>query len=224
MQYRKSWRFVRSYLSLIHVPDADRTLAFDEAAVACAPPARLARTCRELVGEPHLAPLLRERWTPPRHDLTALARLPEGTLGRAYAEHMRKNALTPITTADGVDELTYLRQRIAQTHDIWHVILGYGVDVVGEAAIVGFYQGQFATHIGEAGRSHVAFTRLLQLALYGHCALFNRRLLAPTLRAFRHGRALGRRTQSLLLMRWEEQWMAPVSKLRVRLGLEAAVN
>ena len=64
-------------------------------------------------------------------DFAALADLPEGTLGRAYAEHLARCGLDPdaltVPVTRGDDPLAnYLLERVRQTHDIWHTLLGLG--------------------------------------------------------------------------------------------------
>ena len=75
--------------------------------------------------------LYEERRTLDAHtiDLDALAALPEGTLGHAYARFMRVRGITPDIfegTPPGVvdPEAAYVIQRMRQTHDLWHVVSG----------------------------------------------------------------------------------------------------
>src|SRR5512138_3367021 len=69
-------------------------------------------------------------------DLDALAQLPEGTLGRAYADFLRSRNLTP-DVFETPPQLTdpkavYVVQRLRQTHDLWHVVTGYATDAASE--------------------------------------------------------------------------------------------
>jgi len=62
-------------------------------------------------------------------DIDALAALPEGTLGHAYATFLRAHGLTPEIfdgKPDGIEDprLSYVIQRMRQTHDLWHVVTG----------------------------------------------------------------------------------------------------
>ena len=80
---------------------------------------------------------------------TYLESLPEGTLGRVYADFTAREEIT----ADGLVEaselvernLDYLDprrelfgQRLRDSHDLWHVVTGYGRDLFGEAALLSF--------------------------------------------------------------------------------------
>ncbi|MCA1663753.1 MAG: hypothetical protein LC659_05720 [Myxococcales bacterium] len=89
------------------------------------------------------AAALRER--PHVHlDLKLLRALPTGTLGREYALMMDRNGLDPasIPTLPDEDEGKYVRAHLYETHDLWHVVTGFGTDVAGELGLQAFYQAQ----------------------------------------------------------------------------------
>lgn len=79
-------------------------------------------------------------------DRPALAELPNGSLGREYFEWTEREGIgaaglleVPLTTTPGCDRsaahrLFALRERVA--HDLWHVLTGYGRDLLGEAALL----------------------------------------------------------------------------------------
>lgn len=100
-----------------------------------------------------------------------LKALPEGTLGRAYVEFMEREGLT----AHGLvqesleqrahhetydDDLLWYSNRLRDTHDMYHVITGYGRDALGEAALLGFTHGQH----GGLGVSFIAYMGGRQIA------------------------------------------------------------
>ena len=89
------------------------------------------------------AAALRER--PHVHlDLAELRALPTGTLGREYAIMMDRNGLDPasIPTLPDDDDGKYVRSHLYETHDLWHVVTGFGTDVAGELGLQAFYQAQ----------------------------------------------------------------------------------
>lgn len=66
-------------------------------------------------------------------DLEALARLPAGTLGHEFVRYFRANGIEPFVTAFPVaNDVDYLSKRYRETHDLFHVITGYGTDEPGE--------------------------------------------------------------------------------------------
>jgi len=85
-------------------------------------------------------------------DRAALEALPPGSLGRAYAEFVHAERLS----ADGLVEASVeggrtaaddperrlVGERLRDMHDLWHVVTGYGRDLVGEAALLAFTYAQ----------------------------------------------------------------------------------
>lgn len=82
--------------------------------------------------------------------LERLKDLPANSFGHALYLHMNANALDfnlfpRLKTARAVH---YLRNRIYQDHDLWHVLLGRGVTVEDELAIQAFGVAQFQSPVG----------------------------------------------------------------------------
>ena len=72
--------------------------------------------------------------------LEDLERLPDGTLGRSFALHCRARALNPnLVQIPPTDEVGSILHHMYQTHDIWHVVTGWGNDLPGEIGLGGFY-------------------------------------------------------------------------------------
>jgi ubiquinone biosynthesis protein COQ4 len=158
---------------------------------------------------PQLEAMWQARFCPPRYDLERLQELPPDTLGGAYARHMQAHGLRP----DFYDDVAprhrthYLRGRLRQTHDIWHLLTGFGTDEVGEVGLQGFYFAQYTNG---------------QSALIGAGAML-RSLLRARLRdlerhveAFCVGYCNGKAAESLLAVKWEETWSEKLDELRRR--------
>lgn len=81
-------------------------------------------------------------------DRDALARLPEGSLGRAYLAFMNTGRLDAgfLVQAseqgglahDGSSSDDYVGRRLRDQHDLWHVVTGYQGDLLGEASVLAF--------------------------------------------------------------------------------------
>ena len=81
-------------------------------------------------------------------DRAWLESLPEGTLGRAYLAFCARagispeglveasQAAPPLAAADEDERL--INHRLRDMHDLWHVVLGYETDVLGEVGVLGF--------------------------------------------------------------------------------------
>ena len=88
------------------------------------------------------------------NDMPALAALPEGSLGRAYHAFMDHPDTVPgyllsgliykddwIDTVPMDEELRWAFERWIQTHDLMHVVSGYGADLAGEGLNIYFTGG-----------------------------------------------------------------------------------
>lgn len=80
-------------------------------------------------------------------DRAALAKLPEGSLGRVYLDFMTREGITAEGLVEASDEayagmnhaeLARYTMRTREMHDLWHVVSGYGRDGLGEICIVAF--------------------------------------------------------------------------------------
>jgi ubiquinone biosynthesis protein COQ4 len=82
-------------------------------------------------------------------DRAYLASLPDGSLGRVYADFTNREQITPdglVEASESVlddgqpicPERTLFGTRMRDSHDLWHVVTGYGRDLVGEAALLAF--------------------------------------------------------------------------------------
>ena len=98
--------------------------------------------------------LRKKEYLPPILDDHAwIKSLPEGTVGRAYGDFMEREGLS----AQGLveesermsahytryqDDIEWYGHRMRDTHDLFHVLTGYGRDALGEAALLGFTYSQ----------------------------------------------------------------------------------
>jgi len=104
-------------------------------------------------------------------DHAPLKALPLGTVGRTYVDFMEREGLT----ANGLveesqvnrrehqnfdDDLLWYANRLRDTHDMYHVLTGYGRDALGEDALLGYTHSQH----GGLGVSFIAFMGNRQIA------------------------------------------------------------
>ena len=82
-----------------------------------------------------------------------LRSLPENSLGRAYLDFMTREGLTAQGLVDeyessgtnrdlGHPEMNFFGNRLRDTHDMLHVLTGYGRDALGETSVLGFSHSQ----------------------------------------------------------------------------------
>jgi ubiquinone biosynthesis protein COQ4 len=116
-------------------------------------------------------------------DRDALRALPEGTLGRIYADFVSREQLSAdglvAASAEGGRQVDFgaerrlVGERLRDMHDLWHVVTGYGRDLVGEAALLAFSYAQtrnrgvgfiVAVAWWRAGRAGAGFRRMIEEA------------------------------------------------------------
>lgn len=86
-------------------------------------------------------------------DHASLGELPQGSVGRTYIDFMKREGLTAaglVAESEKLlngrekfdDDLTWYGERQRDTHDMFHILSGYGRDGLGEAALLAFTYGQ----------------------------------------------------------------------------------
>ncbi len=133
--------------------------------------------------------------------------LPADTLGGAYAAFIDRQGLSvelfqPLTPGRQAP-FKYVKQRLRQSHDLWHVLTGCGTDVYGEVELQAFTYGQ----TGLPTSALIAIGGLLRFGLH-RPSLWRR-----TIRAY----LKGMRTPALSTIRWEQLWSVSLSTLRAQL-------
>lgn len=164
-----------------------------------------ARLLRE---RPDIVPLLADRAT--------LGALPDGSLGRRYLAFVESEALSPQGIRDasatgakhdaGASEsVRYVKERMRDTHDLWHAATGYQGDVAGELALLGFTLAQ---------NWHTGIAVILTTAILKGFSFDARKLITE---GYRRGRA----ARYMPSLEWESLLALPLSEVRARLGLGA---
>lgn len=157
------------------------------------------------------AELMDGRYPPLEPPIAQLQTLPAGTLGREYARLILQLGYDPEffrprpIESDG----QWLTQRIATTHDIHHVISGFGTERAGETGVLAITAAQigFPAYVLLTSASQLANFRLKLEEFEGIS------------RAAAHGSAMTRQAQCLAIARWEEGWEKPIQQWRQELGL-----
>jgi len=161
--------------------------------------------------DPRGAAALRER---PRLAvrLADLRRLPAGTLGRTYADHMTGNGLDPaaIPTLPSDGEIEFMRAHLYETHDVWHAVTGFRTDVAGELGLQAFYAAQSPGGLP---------LMLIAMGLL-NAALFTLGDRERRFEAIATGWEMGKRAEPLFGVRWDELWERPIDEVRVTLGVK----
>lgn len=150
--------------------------------------------------QPHLADL----------DPDQLRALPAGSLGREWIRFLDEHRLalhdTRLPTPHTADETcAYLLQRIRQSHDLWHTLLGLGTSGHEEVLVHSFSLAQTGLPSSVA---IVALGAVKHMVLESRWACLRRDLW--------RAHQLGRRAQPLLAVHWERHLGEPLEDVRRR--------
>lgn len=149
------------------------------------------------------------------NDREKLAAMPEGSLGRAYLHFIQSEDLSAeglvaasqeAPRRDGRDDnLTYLGNRLRDSHDLYHVLTGYGRDGLGELCLLK-YSNQHSYNRG------IAFIVLM-------ASRRNRKNMPDvnTHGCLREAKANARSADWLVGQPWEELLPLPLEEVRSRL-------
>ncbi|KAI5475441.1 hypothetical protein MNV49_001431 [Pseudohyphozyma bogoriensis] len=147
-------------------------------------------------------------------DLVRLGEMRKGTLGREYADWLKRWGVSP-DTRDPVRYIddpaeAYLLQRYRESHDLYHVLLSFSVSLHSELVIKWF----------ETANLSLPMTFLSSVFGPLRMEAGERRRLTTTFMpwALREGG----RCECLLGVYWEEEWETDLDELRARLGLTKA--
>ncbi len=156
-------------------------------------------------------------------DHAPLKSLPIGTVGRTYVEFMEREGLTAHGLVEESlsnrqehenfdDDLLWYVNRLRDTHDMYHVLTGYGRDALGEDALLGYTHGQH----GGLGISFIAFMGNRQIAKMAPKAARVRDVLAE---GRRNGKAARRIVEEDIVSLLDQ----PIDQVRKRLNIAKPV-
>ncbi len=147
-------------------------------------------------------------------DLQELHQLPDNSLGYAYADHMIRNGLTPLSVSDDVkDPCLFFKAHLGETHDIWHVVTGCDTDKPGEVQLEAFYTAQLVP----ADR---LFLSLLAKNLL-KTAMYEVELCEQIMEGLTQGWIMGKRAKPLFGIQWNRLWKRSLEDVQASLNIEA---
>jgi ubiquinone biosynthesis protein COQ4 len=95
---------------------------------------------------------MEERYLAPVPNLVELLTYPQDSLGCKFASHLVVNHFDPAfyRQREVKDDISYIALRRSQTHDIHHVVTGFGTDPAGELGLQAFQLAQLRSPIAIA--------------------------------------------------------------------------
>lgn len=209
-----SVRFLRAFNRLIEDPTR-LDVVFELGRSALKGPA-----LPPVLARPEVLAYVRAPQPPPQLglDLDALRGLPEGTLGRVFADWLTAHGFMPGELVDhvhnrGDTEVERYRKHLQGTHDLWHVLTGFDTDLDGEVGLQAFYLAQLNTPLSLI---------VLSASMLG--ALRKGRNAAGFMDAITRGWGMGKTARPLFGVDWASLWSTPVAEVRARFGLADTVS
>ena len=155
-------------------------------------------------------------------DHAALRRLPRGSVAHAYCDFMEREGLTAQGLVDEYarflgdrpdysDQMSDYLNRMRDTHDLLHVLTGYGRDALGEQCVLAFTYSQQPT----PGNLLIAYAGAWEI----------RRVApgkAPVFRAVREGQRLGKACPRVAELSVSDLLAMPLDTARERLNITPA--
>ena len=205
----QSLRMLKGLGKFLQHPDDLQSVYAVAASVQGSPLA--AQMMRHMLAQPGIAAMIQEQWRPAPIDLDALEQLPAGSLGQCYASQLKSQGITPDTLIDPApitSDQEFIVHRLKETHDIVHVLTGFGVDGVGEIGLQAFNLAQ--------NRSPLAV-----LLIFGGMlkTLRDDRPLEALLHAISRGFEMGLKADCVVACKLEDAWERPLSEWRAQLKL-----
>lgn len=149
-----------------------------------------------------------------------LRTLPEGSLGRAYLDFMSTEGLTAQGLVDeydrsginrdfGYPEMNIYGDRSRDTHDMLHVLTGFGRDALGEASVLGYSYSQHGG-LGVLFIAYGAAWEVRKTAPKG----------APVLQSVHEARRIGKKAKDIVYEDLMALLPLPLEEVRAKLGIK----
>ena len=212
--YIKYFRTLKGVVGMLRDPEHTESVFDIEDGLRNIEATKLA--LRHVKQDPAAAAIIAERYLAPQADVDQLLRCPEESLGRAFAQHLTDHGFDPdyFRKIDVVDDVDYLLMRIRQTHDIWHIITGLGVDPIGELSLK-------AVELAQLRRPMAAVITSGGVLRY---LIHDPDQLGEMLSGVAHGYRMGAAAKPLVAQKWELGWDRPLADWRAQVKVDVAIQ
>lgn len=159
-----------------------------------------------------VAAFIRSRYQPTPIALESLLKLPFESFGHQWAAFMQQHQLNPhfFQNLQEHDDRSYLINRLHDTHDMWHVLLGFDTSEAGEAGMNAFTYAQ----------SGSPTTCMLMAAKLVRAIDGDEQKRQQMMHNIAKGYQLGIQAQPFLAVAWEDHWNIPLQQLQRQVGVE----
>ena len=138
-------------------------------------------------------------------DIAKLGELDAGTLGRALAVQCTRKAIDPnLVHIDTDTDVDFVMAHVFETHDIWHVVTGWGNDEEGEVGLGGFYIAQL----------QLPLIALMLSLVFLNTVLSKPESLKPRMDALTNGYQMGKTARDLFDVDWRRNFSRSLHEIR----------
>lgn len=152
-------------------------------------------------------------------DHAALRKMPQGSLAHVYCDFMEREGLSAHGLVDELDkdrpldfywddQVTWYFNRMRDTHDLMHILSGFGRDALGEQCVLAFTYSQQPSpahlFLGYAGGIEIAKHKTVKV---------------PVFRAVREAQKMGKACPRLVEMAITDLLPLPIEEVRARLNI-----
>jgi ubiquinone biosynthesis protein COQ4 len=211
LQTPQTWQqsLLSSFVAITEAKDGDFA-AINQLMVASADQKSLYLIVQHLSQYPHSKMALANRLPLGAIDLNLLHQLPTDTLGYHYADHMLSNQLQHLAAQPATSEYEFIDTHIRETHDIWHVVTGSPINMLGEIQLQAFCIAQL-----QLSRFWMALlTKNLLKSLIYDIEVADQYMMALT-----NGWMMGKAAQPLFGVDWSALWETPIEQVRLSLNI-----
>ena len=214
IHHPRTWEqsLLSSFVAITEADDGDFT-AIDRLVQASNDSESLSLIVQHLSQYPHSQLALTNRLPLGSIDLAVLSQLPIDTLGYHYAHHLLSHQLKQLEVQPAASASEFISTHMRETHDLWHVVTGSSIDMLGEIQLQAFCIAQL-----QLSRFWMALLtkNLLKSSIYDIEAA-DGYMTALTI-----GWTMGKAAQPLFGIDWTALWEIPIAQVRVSLNITLA--
>ncbi len=212
MNFIERLKFAKAFFSLVNDPQAtENVFKIGKIGLRYPDSPAMQAMLKHVYSDPEFKKQFEEKYFPEFVDLEDLAKLPDGTVGKEFYGHMKRNNLAVdfFPKEDISLPMSYAIMRLRVTHDLWHVLAGYDTTPMGELALQAFAFAQARTGIAPV------------LMSAGFMGINRRHEVDPMeyIPAISHAFERGKRAKSLLSLKYEQIWERRLDEIRKELNL-----
>jgi ubiquinone biosynthesis protein COQ4 len=211
LQSPPTWHqsLLSSFVDLTQAENGDFT-AIDRLTEASRDPYGLTRTVEQLSQHLQCRIALNDRLPLGPIDLNALHQLSRDSLGHHYADHMIRHQLQPLVADPVTTAADFVDSHMRETHDLWHVVTGSGLTMVGEIQLQAFCIAQL-----QLSRFWMALlTKNLLKSL-----IYDIDVADDYMAALTQGWIMGKAAKPLFGLDWCGLWEMPIDQVRASLTI-----